>query len=589
MRTSWRSAAAIAAITLTLGGCAGSSISRPFGGGEPSAQALITQARQQQGAEAATTRLQAAGILARQDRTAQALDLLKNMNDTLLPADGRVQWALLTSQTAITQHDGKSALTAIESVESIPTSDSNRQTLAQRKGEALGLLNQPLKAAITLITLQNETDDTSLNDAIWRQVARLDETQLNTLSDTGGWSAGWISLAQVARDQGGDLQQLFDAVSRWQQSRPSHPASRRLPSDLAALGDAKGRQISRIAVFLPESGPLKTIADSIREGIRTRNSTAASAGEQMPQITFHDSSGQDIKRLYAQAMMEGAQLVIGPLDKDKVTSLEQMGNVPVTTLALNYGTSDTNKADNLYEYGLSAEDEAREAAHRAWVDGHRNPAVMVPDNDWGQRVMEAFQQRWQQEGGQLASSVSYDPKGSVASAVSKALRSGRTPDALFLLALPGYARQIPPTLNYYYANNLPVYGTSHLYQGTPQPHLDHDMNGVLFCDIPWQIPDPAAGGKEALPFADDYRQLAQGDSPSLLKLKAMGVDALELGRRLPLIQQVPASEMRGATGTLHLGPQHRFQRILPWAQFKNGIPSLPTLTSSSSVNVDESL
>ena len=344
MRTSWRSAAAIAAITLTLGGCAGSSISRPFGGGEPSAQALITQARQQQGAEAAATRLQAAGILARQDKTAQALDLLKNLNDTLLPADSRVQWALLTSQTAVTQHDGKSALTAIQSVETIPKSDRDRQTLTQYKGEALSLLNQPLEAARTLITLQNDTDDTDLNDVIWRQVARLDDAQLNTLSGIGGWSAGWVSLAQVTRDQGGDLQQLFNAVSRWQQSRPSHPASRRLPNDLAALGNIKGQQISRIAVFLPESGPLKTIADSIREGIKTRNTTAATAGEQAPQITFHDSSGQDIKRLYAQAMMEGAQLVIGPLDKDKVTSLEQMSNVPVTTLALNYGTSDVNKA-----------------------------------------------------------------------------------------------------------------------------------------------------------------------------------------------------------------------------------------------------
>ena len=117
-----------------------------------------------------------------------------------------------------------------------------RQTLTQYKGEALSLLNQPLEAARTLITLQNDTDDTDLNDVIWRQVARLDDAQLNTLSGIGGWSAGWVSLAQVTRDQGGDLQQLFNAVSRWQQSRPSHPASRRLPNDLAALGNIKGHR-----------------------------------------------------------------------------------------------------------------------------------------------------------------------------------------------------------------------------------------------------------------------------------------------------------------------------------------------------------
>ena len=93
-----------------------------------------------------------------------------------------------------------------------------------------------------------------------------------------------------------------------------------------------------------------------------------------------------------------------------------------------------------------------------------------------------------------------------------------------------------------------------------------------FLDIPWQIPEAAVGGEDALPFTESYRLLREESDPNLFRLNAMGVDAFELARRLPEFQLVSGSELYGATGTLRAGQDGRIQRLLPWARFVNGVP-----------------
>lgn len=51
---------------------------------------------------------------------------------------------------------------------------------------------------------------------------------------------------------------------------------------------------------------------------------------------------------------------------------------------------------NFVNYGLSPEDEAESAANKMWNDGIRNPLVLVPQADVGQRTASAFNVRWQQ-------------------------------------------------------------------------------------------------------------------------------------------------------------------------------------------------
>ncbi|MFC0336043.1 hypothetical protein SAMN05421848_2814 [Kushneria avicenniae] len=576
MRTSLTRLAGAAMVALTLAGCAGTSgmIDR-FGG--QSSDDLLRQAQQQQGSEAAATRLQAAELLQRQGNNERALEVAGNIDRSVLPSDQQLQWALLTSRAAMELQDAQTVLDATAIVNSnVALPDSERNTLLERRGLALAMNNEPFEAASLLTALQERTDNTQLNDTIWRQLNRLDPGQLDQLATQGRVAAGWVELARLQRQQGANIGALTDAISRWQSSNSSHPASRRLPSDLTALDEIRDQEIHKIAVFLPQSGPLESIATAVREGIQTRADDVRSQGGQVPELAFYDTAGQDIESLYARATMEGAQAVIGPLSKEQVSQLETRDQVTLPTLALNYGTHDRNSARNLFQYGLSAEDEARQAAQRAQLDGHHSAGVMVPNNEWGSRVLSAFQQQWQQEGGDLVSVQNYDPSASATSAVKSVLHNGRgRPDMLFLLALPGYARQVPPTLDYYDAANLPIYATSHAYEGSPQPRMDHDLDDVMFVDIPWLIPEAAAGGSDALPFESTRERLMQDDQPALIKLHAMGVDAFELARRLPVMRAIGGFELYGATGRLTPAQDGRVVRTLPWAIFRNGQPTLP--------------
>src|SRR5699024_6531653 len=131
-------------------------------------------------------------------------------------------------------------------------------------------------------------------------------------------------------------------------------------------------------------------------------------------------------------------------------------------------------------------------AARARADGHRSAALLIPGNGWGRRVGDAFTASWRQAGGEITRVIHYNPGQPATESTRRAVAAPR-PDMLFLLALPDYARQVPPTLDYYYADGLPVYATSHLYEGIDQPRLDKDLNGVVFVDIPWQIPEAAVG------------------------------------------------------------------------------------------------
>ncbi|MFP4137806.1 MAG: penicillin-binding protein activator [Halomonas sp.] len=569
MGTPTRGLLAIALLALVLGGCA----TRPGDverAPDDDPAALLERAAEQAPDEAARSRLKAAYILARQGEDTQALEAALELDDGSLDRESRTRWALLLADLGERTGNPRAVIRAAEDLDALALDREQAQGLRERLGLALLEEGEPAAAAEALLRVQADTEDEALNDALWRALEGLSGHQLSRLGETrdDDLARGWVALAETVRSAGGDIERLFERLDDWRERHQRHPAARQLPADLLALRELRGQEVRHIAILLPESGDLARPAEAIAEGIRVRQRHATDGDVR---LSFLDASGGDLETLYREAENRGAQAVIGPLDKDQVSELERLDRVPLPTLALNYGRSERNEADGLFQYGLSAEDEARLAARRAWRDDHRRAALLVPDNGWGQRVGEAFWDEWRDQGGEVSNAVRYDPERSATDSTRRAIADGR-PDLLFLLGLPEFARQVPPTLDYYDAADLPVYATSHLYSGQLEPRLDGDLDGVLFPDIPWQIPDAAVGGEEALPFAESYRELREESDPNLFRLHAMGVDAFELARRLPQFLAVSGSELHGATGSLRLRRDGRVERLLPWARFVNGVP-----------------
>lgn len=565
---------AILLLALLVTGCAPPGIIDRVPDDDPAS--LLEQAEQQAPEQAAASRLEAADILARRGQRTQALEVLGDIDDARLHGDQRLQWAMLLSELGEELDEPRAVIRAGQLLDQVEVPRDAGLILRERMGRALMQVEDYRAAAELLLHVQARTDSEALNDVIWPSLSRLDGNEFAGLREGADeLTLGWLELASLVRESDGDVERLFARLEAWRERNPQHPAARSIPTDIQALRELRGQQVRHIAVLLPESGPLAGIAESIRTGMRIHHLQSIERNGGV-RLSFLDASRGDLDALYTEARSLGAQVVIGPLDKDQVSELEARDRVPLPTLALNYGDGTANQAQGLFQYGLSAEDEARQVARRARADGHRRSALLVPDNEWGARVGRAFEQEWRNLDGVVTNIIAYNPRGSATESTRRVL-SGGHPDMLFLLALPSYARQVPPTLDYFNAANLPIYATSHLYEGRPQPQLDHDLDAVNFVDIPWQIPDAAVGGVEALPYLASFQDLQPDADPSTFRLMAMGVDAYELARRLPQFQLLPESELSGATGLLVPGRDGRIERRLPWARFERGVPR-PALT-----------
>jgi len=104
---------------------------------------------------------------------------------------------------------------------------------------------------------------------------------------------------------------------------------------------------------------------------------------QRPVLRFYDSSDPaNLWPLYSRAITEGAQAIIGPLQKSGVSQLLRAGELEVPVLALNHVIGNSAPPANLYMFSLDPEQEARLVAERIWQQGLRHPVSLVPQDAW---------------------------------------------------------------------------------------------------------------------------------------------------------------------------------------------------------------
>jgi outer membrane PBP1 activator LpoA protein len=210
-------------------------------------------------------------------------------------------------------------------------------------------------------------------------------------------------------------------------------------------------------------------------------------------------------------------------------------------------------------------------------------------------VYAAFASEWQQLGGEILETERYDntrtDHGKLISSVlnldsSKARQQQLTRhlgmnlafeprrrqdvDFVFLVASSRQARLIRPQLRFYRASSLPVYTTSRVYSGHPDPQKDADMNGIIFCDMPWTLESGAN--------SDHLQHTINASWPSNVdrygRLYALGIDAYRLTPYLGELGNNMFGAYHGVTGNLSLGNQGHINRSLRCAKFSGGLPVL---------------
>lgn len=552
---------------------------------------LLQQASQSTPEQAALLRLSAADQAWRQQDVGRATRILDEVSlDGLKPAQ-QVFAATLDAELAMARNKPKSALKALqhpslERLAELPVDQQIRTQLVQAR--ALEADGQTLAAARERVfiapLLSGEVAKTN-HETIWALVSSLPQSQLISSGDSD--LDGWLNLALATKNAGTPDQQLA-AIDTWKNQHAGHPAAEQLPQSLGKLKELAGQPLQKIALLLPQEGQLASVARALRDGFLAAHYQAQQAGQNPPEVLLYDSSRlSSLDDFYRQAQADGVQLVVGPLEKPLVKQLSERPQLPLTTLALNYSDAGREAPAQLFQFGLAAEDEAREVARRAWADGMRSAVALVPQGEWGNRVLAAFQQSWQAAGGNLIAAEHVDQPVELAQQIADLLqlrqseaRAKRlqstlgTPlaalparrqdiDFIFLAATPQQAQQIKPTLAFQYAGDLPVYATSHLYTGGQNPTQYQDLEGIRFCETPW-----------LLDANDPLRQQVDQQWPqaagSLGRLYAMGVDAFRLAPRLSQLKALPDSRVEGLSGNLSLNQAQRIERQLPWAEFRNG-------------------
>jgi uncharacterized protein len=513
---------------------------------------------------------------------------------------------LLWARVALLKNDPREALATLDTLRGVKVPTSFRKAFHHYRAEAYSIMGDFLKVAherILLHALLTDPNEQRKNQhAIWEAVNSLKlatlsrrlPAELNTLR-------GWMELAIIIKSPHPDSLAFRQSLDHWQQRFPDHPATQEILVNLIEISPNLYPEIKKIALLLPLTGKFAEAATAIQDGFITAWYNDSSP-DRRPLVNVYDANTATIDEVYQTAVDEGADLVVGPLEKPAIEALVRRDSLPVTTLVLNQldlspagVPSWTPKHDKLYQFGLSPEDEARQIAERTWLDGHMRAIALTPESEWGKRVFKAFKQRWETLGGQLLQHRSYTPNQENYSRLAREVLQtvGSKPfiaearaavgeehsepqprqdaDFVFLAGFPGEIRQIQPDLASHSRGTLPVYSTSHVYSGMINRSMDSHLNGIIFGDMPW-ILGPSPGDSTEL--RDTVLRNWPKTARTYPRLYAFGIDAYHILPQIELLRAHAFARFVGETGRLRMDQYGRIHRQLSWARFVNGMPTL---------------
>ena len=501
------------------------------------------------------------------------------------------EYLLLSAQTALEGRLATSALSflADKRIQKSELERGQKIKFAKIKSDAYLLNRSFIASAEELISVDrlfqgNERADN--HERIYELLMEVPSRSLAIHADKEIESSvrGWLSLAALTKQNENDPLLQLQALNKWKLAWSHHTAAKIMPRSLEMLSKIVSERPNKIALFLPFQGALSSVGKAIRDGFiggyfAHQDDTTV--------ILSYDTTNANMTDLVDRAKKEGVQLIVGPINKDNVTELAAM-DLEIPTLALNR-TSNRSLNAQLYQFGLAPEDEITQVVKQVQNEGLKDALVIYPDSVWGKRNFSVFEQEWVLSGGSIVNSATFSKQRDYSKLIKALLnideseerakelrritghsfeftpRRRQDIDFILLLANPGQARGINPTLEHFYAEDIPVYATSHIYESSTSWIDAIDLDGIQFCDIPWKLTTLDRVQKE-------IQNTWSGAQGRLAAFYAMGLDAYRLYPRLQQLKELPNQKLFGATGVLTISQNNVIKRELLWAQFKDGKP-----------------
>ena len=562
--------------------------------------------------------IRAAEAVLQPETKLEAQQYLGAIDESILTKDLLVRKRVASAELALLNGQPQLALDAAPE-KLINVSEKYNPHLLAVRAKALksaGMMKKSIETRITLNQLLGKPAQRKKNnELIWQTLLNTNNTELNSWSanNNNPELAAWLSLVTIQKQPHENQASIDNAIQQWRSIYSNH----RIPNHIidSITKDYASFHIApnKIALLLPLTGRYSRVAEAVYAGITTAREFG-DAFNPPPELVVYDTGDDPTSALnyYQRAVTEGADFIIGPFQKDAVRTLANQGPLPVPTLSLNYSDSALEGAQNLYQFGLLPEDEAKQVAERASFENKGAALVLVPEGEWGTRLLSSFTNRFHELGGSVIQSERYFSQNSDYSVAIKSLlqlnqseqrrrtvqsivkaeiefvpRRRQDADFIFIAASPQQARLIRPQLSYHFASDLPVYATSHVFSGNENISADQDINGITYCDVPWLLStDPS------MELLRDSLDLQSSSSSSRLpRFAALGIDAYQV---IPHLQRLAANDFdryQGTTGKLSIDAQNRIYRQLIWAKFEKGRPQTlgitPDLTPDFSAQVNQ--
>jgi outer membrane PBP1 activator LpoA protein len=536
---------------------------------------------------------QAASLL-QQRQLLHAASILRDIDSSKLPPQTQAEKVLLETQLLYLQGKSGRALEQLElALTQLDSIDAELRWRLQQWQLRLQLSQSGSMTAASqaqqILTAEPAAEKREyLSQFIWTNLNRCSDQDLQSaLAQTTAidWR-GWLELALLATHVTDSPDVQVAELELWRQRFADHPAQRELPGGLALLAQMEQQAPRHIALVLPLSGALEATGRAVLDGFLATQYESIRQGWNAITLSVIDSTRfENVNDSYDAAVASGAQLVVGPWQQEQLNQFQPIQALPVPLLTLNWMNHERVPA---WQMALSPEDEARQLARLAFDGGARHALLIRPQGSWGDEVSTALLQQWQELEGSVQAIATFTGQSDYSSSLKSALnlaqsqqraskiqqlmseqvefspRRRRDLDVIFLLTgQPQDARSLKPLIAFHYAADLPVYSTSHIFSGRPDPQRDRDLNGIRLVEIPWLI-----AGDQSI-SGPIYQA---GADPTLAGLHALGADAFLLNWRLPQLAASPENVYRGQTGLLRMDAQGRLHRELVPTVIRAGLP-----------------
>jgi uncharacterized protein len=458
------------------------------------------------------------------------------------------------------------------------------------------------------------------SDIIWQTLTQMSAQQLSHFSATTyrTTEAAWLDLALISKQTYISPTQFVEAVERWQLTYPSHQQEFVLPQSVVKAIQAKPLNVSKVALILPLTGPLKSSAEAIRDGFINALMLERSNIE----LIVLDSIATDFREKLLSLPDQNVEFIIGPLRKEMIVSVSRE-QLPIPMIALNHVGNSLNPqliqqkafaqknsnvkspdADSspqsfdgqklvapIFQFGLPAEDDADAMVKLTQHLDFKKALLFMPGNSRGKRIAEHYTKELLKNAGIIVDTSFYNKVSDIEKKVEQILgvkaseertkylqsiiepdligtpRRRQDVDVILLSAPPSLAITIKPYLNLHYAHDIPVIADSTIYNEARRAENNKDLNSVYFVDIPFAIDnsEDISDIKNSLPNSWNDKVTAKAH------LYALGFDSFKIIRQLPLLQNFADYRYPGLTGKLHLDHDGVVKRELLFAQFKQGL------------------